>query len=206
MNRTDVQSPETRSNPEKNRTPEEILKEPYARILVPEEDGTYTAEILEFRGCFAEGDTPGEAVRDLENAATSWIEAAIGQGQKIPPPMTVHEFSGRINLRLPRSIHKQAARFAEKENVSLNQFFTSAIAAGVGAEAFYERLIQRLQSSIFSVHLTLMNPEFNCGLLYPGGPMRYESTESSESQAIEWDENEKSLPRFDSLAEASTDG
>ena len=35
-----------------------ILKLPYSRMLVPDETGGYTSEIMEFRGCFSEGDTP----------------------------------------------------------------------------------------------------------------------------------------------------
>ena len=42
------------------RTAKDYLKEPYSRVLVPESDGTYSADILEFPGCFAEGKTPNE--------------------------------------------------------------------------------------------------------------------------------------------------
>lgn len=165
-------------------TPQEILREPYARILVPEDDGTYSAEILEFHGCFGEGDTAAEAIKDLEDAAVCWIEATIEQGQEIPPPTAVHEFSGRVNLRLPRSIHKQAAKYAEKENVSLNQFFSSAIAASVGAEVFCERLVQRLQCNMPSISLTVVNAEFNYDFLLPaeqaGGSIQYKTLESSD--------------------------
>lgn len=122
----------------------DILKRPYARLLTPAEDGTYTAEILEFSGCCAEGDTAEEAIANLEEAAASWIEAAIEQGQDIPSPIAAHGHSGKISLRLAKSIHKQAARFAERDGISLNQFFTTAIAARVGAEEFYEHLVQRL--------------------------------------------------------------
>jgi len=122
----------------------DILKKPYARLLTPAEDGSYTAEILEFSGCYAEGDTAEEAIANLEEAAASWIEAALEQGQEIPSPIAAHGHSGKISLRLAKSIHKQAARFAERDGISLNQFFTTAIAARVGAEEFYEHLVQRL--------------------------------------------------------------
>lgn len=124
----------------------EYLKEPYSRVLVPESDGTYSADILEFPGCFAEGRTPDEAYANLEKVAESWIEAALGQGQEIPAPVEAHDFSGRIALRIPKSIHKQAAKFAEMDNTSLNQFFLTAVAARVGAEEFVERLSNRLEA------------------------------------------------------------
>ncbi|MFZ5452353.1 MAG: toxin-antitoxin system HicB family antitoxin [Thermodesulfobacteriota bacterium] len=128
-----------------NKTATDYLKEPYSRILIPV-DGTYSAKVLEFHGCFAQGNTPEEAYTNLEKAAESWIEVAISRGQEIPPPIASHDFSGRIALRIPRSIHKQAAKFAEMDDTSLNQFFLTAIAARVGAEEFYERLCSKLEA------------------------------------------------------------
>ena len=57
--------------------PEDYLKEPYSRVLLPEEDGRFSAEILEFPGCFAQGDNPGEAFDNLEMTAKSWIIGII---------------------------------------------------------------------------------------------------------------------------------
>jgi predicted RNase H-like HicB family nuclease len=131
------------------------LKQPYARILVPEEDGSYSAEILEFPGCHAEGDTPDEAIANLEGAAVSWIEAAVEQEQDIPDPLAVYGYSGKINLRIPRSLHRQAARFAQKEDVSLNQFFACAIAARVGAEDLCDRLVERIKGYLAPVVSTV---------------------------------------------------
>ena len=135
----------------KKRFTQNRLKKPYARVLIPEEDGTYSAELLEFPGCFADGDTPGDAIQNLEEAAVSWIEAASGQGQDIPEPLASRGYSGKISLRLPRSIHKKAARFAQKDDISLNQFFVGAVAARVGAEEFYDRLVDRLERRLLPV-------------------------------------------------------
>ena len=124
----------------------ELLKKPYARVLVPGEDGRYSAEFLEFPGCYACGNTPGEAIDNLEKAGESWIDATLEQKQEIPEPLASYGYSGKINLRLPKSIHKQAARFAQRDDVSLNQFFTSAIATRVGVEDFCDRLVKRLEA------------------------------------------------------------
>ena len=126
----------------------EILDKPYTRILIRNEDGSYTAQILEFPGCVAEGDTPDEAMSDLDKAASSWIEVAVKQNEAVPEPLTSYGYSGKINLRLPKSIHKQAARFAKRDDVSLNQFFASAIAARVGSEDMCERLANRIEERL----------------------------------------------------------
>lgn len=119
----------------------DILRLPYSRILRPDEHGGFTAEILEFRGCFSEGETPEEAYRNLEEAAFGWIRAALEQGSEIPPPSAAGGYSGRVALRLPKSLHAQAAEIAAREGVSLNQFIVSAVATRVGSL----QTIQQLQ-------------------------------------------------------------
>jgi predicted RNase H-like HicB family nuclease len=126
-----------------------ILRKPYTRILIPdEESGTFTAQIIEFPGCLAQGATPAEAYERLEAAAESWIEAALEMQQEIPSPASDVQFSGRFVLRLPRSLHRQVAQLAELEGTSLNQFIVGAIAEKVGALNFYRSLAQQLQASM----------------------------------------------------------
>lgn len=130
------------------KTPTEYLREPYSRVLVPDEGGGYSAEILEFPGCFAEGETADEAMQALEHAAESWIQAALDQGQDIPQPFLNQGYGGKVALRLPRSLHRRAAQFAERDGTSLNQFLVSAIAVRVGAEEFYSRLVAQLAEKL----------------------------------------------------------
>ncbi len=126
----------------------DYLKEPYARILIPEEGGGFSAEILEFPGCFSQGETADEAYRNLEDAAKSWIETCLEQGLEVPPPSANQGYGGKIALRLPRSLHRQAVRMAERDKTSLNQFIVTAIAARTGATDMYDRLLQRLEQRI----------------------------------------------------------
>jgi len=111
-----------------------LLKRPYLRILTPDaESGTYTAEILEFPGCVAEGSSPEEAYQWLEKSAVSWIKAAADLGQDIPRPLSAKGFGGRVALRLPKSLHRQVALAAIRDGVSLNQFLVAAVAEKIGA-------------------------------------------------------------------------
>lgn len=122
----------------------EILKRPYSRILIPEAEGGFSAEILEFPGCFAEGETAHEAVQNLEAAALSWVEAAQAQGLSIPEPTGAQEdASGRFVLRVPRALHQRAVRLARRDGVSLNQFVVAALAERVGGEDLVARLERR---------------------------------------------------------------
>lgn len=44
-------------------------------------------------------------------------------------------YSGKVNLRMPRSLHRDLARRAGEEGVSLNQFMVVALARAVGEES-----------------------------------------------------------------------
>lgn len=137
------------------KTPRNYLQQPYARIVIPVEPSGFHAEILEFPGCFAQGNTVEQAYTNLENAAESWIEVALAQGQEVPEPSSSLTFSGRIAFRLPRSIHRQAARMAERDGSSLNTYLVSAVAAKVGIEDFSSVLVQRIEQHLATTISTL---------------------------------------------------
>lgn len=144
-----------------SKTPEDYLKEPYSRVLVPEAEGGYSAEILEFPGCYSQGDTADDAIANLEAAALGWIEAAQAQGQGIPPPAVNQGFGGKVALRLPRGTHRAAARMAEQEGCSLNQFLVAAISEKIGAVNAHGEMFRRIEHTISQLEnrLTLQKAE-----------------------------------------------
>jgi len=178
--------------------PEEYLKEPYSRVLIPdEESGTYTATILEFPGCIAQGDTPQEAYEHLENAAKEWIEAALTLEQEIPSPSQSLSFGGRVLLRLPKSLHRQLASIAEREGISLNQFIVSALAEKVGAFNLYDNLIKKLDKKLFQVAMntavtTIIN---NYPAQSSSGNLINQPLEIKEVQSNAGDKNYRFFPQ-----------
>jgi predicted RNase H-like HicB family nuclease len=108
------------------------LTRPYTRLVVPEDDGTFRAEMLEFPGCIATGDTAAEAMSALEDTAMSWLASALAHKQSIPEPIDSHDFSGRLVVRFPRSLHKKATLIAELDGISLNQLIIASLAEYVG--------------------------------------------------------------------------
>ena len=118
----------------------ETLRKPYSRCLIPQEEGGFSAEILEFPGCFAEGETADETYRQLESAAEEWLIACLEKGDSIPPPLTNYEISGRFALRLPLDLYARAAKAAAKDGVSLNQFIVNAVAERVGIAGVLSRV------------------------------------------------------------------
>jgi len=127
-------------------TPEDFLTRPYTRVLIPDaESGTFAAMIPEFPGCISQGDSPDEAYTRLHDAALAWIEAAQDLDQPIPDPQEENSYSGKFALRMPASLHKDAAEAAERDGTSLNQFVVAAIAERIGANKLYALLSKKIE-------------------------------------------------------------
>jgi len=134
-------------------SPEEYLRRPYKRLLVPDPDsGGFSAMIEEFPGCITEGETPDEACSRLEIVAAGWIEAALELKQEIPEPQVENTFSGRFALRLPKSVHRDAATAADRDGTSLNQFILAAISERIGMKEARAEMKIELQKNIREIH------------------------------------------------------
>lgn len=124
-------------------TVDEVMKRPYSRILIPSEVGGYDAKVLEFPGCFAQGDTADEAMMELDEAMRLWLEEVIKADQPVPEPAEAAGYGGRVLFRLPKSWHKQCTALAEADGVSLNQWLLGAVGERMGAEGFSRKLVER---------------------------------------------------------------
>lgn len=102
----------------------------YTIRLKENEDGTFFAETEELPGCITEGDTKQEALKMLEDAKKAWLEAALNRKIPIPEPAP-DEFSGKLNLRLPKFLHRSLSYRAKQEGVSLNTLISSTLASAV---------------------------------------------------------------------------
>ena len=58
----------------------------HINIFYSEEDGGYIADIPDLAHCSAFGETPEQALAEVERAKQAWLEAAREAGKPIPPP------------------------------------------------------------------------------------------------------------------------
>jgi predicted RNase H-like HicB family nuclease len=91
----------------------------------------WTASVEELPGCTSHGKTSDEALAGIQSAMAKWIEVALAEGRDIPEPKSATSHSGRLLLRMPRTLHADLTRASEREGVSLNQFITDVLAAAV---------------------------------------------------------------------------
>ncbi|MER8435097.1 type II toxin-antitoxin system HicB family antitoxin [Mesorhizobium sp. M1312] len=54
--------------------------------LATEDGGGFSALVPDLPGCMSDGDTPEEAIANVQDAISSWIEAAHEVGRSIPRP------------------------------------------------------------------------------------------------------------------------
>ncbi|RPF42696.1 antitoxin HicB [Thermodesulfitimonas autotrophica] len=113
------------------KTLEYYLSLPYKIVLHPSPEGGYAVEIPELPGCISQGDTVEEAMAMIEDAKRAWIADALEHGEPVPEPIP-EEYSGRILLRTPKSLHRRLMERARAEGVSLNQYINYQLARVVG--------------------------------------------------------------------------
>src|SRR5258708_37097689 len=102
----------------------------YTMRLKKNSDGSFFAEIEELPGCKTEGDTEEEAIKMIQDAKKGWLEVGIERNLTIPEP-SPDEFSGKFNIRVPKSLHRKLAYRAKEEEVSLNTLITTTLATAV---------------------------------------------------------------------------
>ena len=136
---------------------EYFMQLPYKVDIYPEEDGTgYTATIPELPGCMTAADSIEELWESLSEAKRLWLELAIEEGDHIPEPAPAdeEEYSGKFVARLPRSLHRELATRADRENTSLNQLVVMLLSDSMGRwhetgdlRTGYARLLAKYQDA-----------------------------------------------------------
>jgi antitoxin HicB len=117
------------------------LKYPVTFEAAPE--GGYFVQIEDLPGCYSQGETVEEAMEMIEEARQLWLESAYEDGLDIPLPRGEREYSGKFNVRFPKSLHRRLDQMADREGVSLNQFLVSTLSRAVGVEETRRKKIAR---------------------------------------------------------------
>lgn len=97
---------------------------PYTRIIkeMNDESGHYFyGKILELDGCQSTGDTLTELYENLNESMEGYLEVKLENNLPVPIPESTENYSGKFNVRIPKSLHQRLAIQAKEEGVSLNQ-------------------------------------------------------------------------------------
>ena len=103
---------------------ESYTKLPYTRLVqeMNDESGHYFyGKILELDGCQSTGDTLDELYENLNEAMELYLEVKLENNLPIPVPERTEDYSGKFNVRIPKTLHQRLAIQAKEEGISLNQ-------------------------------------------------------------------------------------
>jgi predicted RNase H-like HicB family nuclease len=93
-----------------------------------EGDVLFEARVKELPDLVEYGESYEEAYDLAVDAIETAAEAFREKGRSFPPAMMpADDFSGRVTLRLPRSLHRNLSMAADDEGVSLNQHLVNIL-------------------------------------------------------------------------------
>ena len=94
----------------------------------------YEVEYPDFPYVVGAGDTPEEATREAQENLRLVLEDMVKDGESVPQPAVFDsskEPSGKITVRMTKSLHRALIRRSQEERMSLNSVVVDAISAYV---------------------------------------------------------------------------
>jgi len=123
---------------------------PYKTTIIPDPYGGFFARVEELSGCATQGETEEEALKNIQEAKELWLETAIRRGINIPEP-DLEEYSGKFVLRIPKSLHREIAKEAKKENISINQYLLYLISSNHILNQFKNQIEKREGELVYAI-------------------------------------------------------
>jgi antitoxin HicB len=131
---------------------------PYSILLHElEEEGKkyWIAEVPELPGCKSHGSSVEEAVKSVEEAKRDWILDSLKEGEIVPTPIERESYSGRMLVRMSRSLHRSLALIAESERLSLNQLIVTILAKEAGRLNVLNRVEDKVDNLLHKIDKVL---------------------------------------------------
>lgn len=100
-------------------------------VVWSEDDKAFIGRVDEFPSLAAHGSTQEKALRETRNVVQFVLEDLAATGESIPVPLSKRAFSGKLNVRMPKTLHRRLAAESEREGVSLNNWINTKLATPV---------------------------------------------------------------------------
>ena len=115
--------PNPRVKPQKNRA------EDYSYTVAwSDEDDAFVARVTEFPSLAAHGKSQEKALRELRGVVGYVLEDLAESREPIPEPLARRNYSGKLNLRMSKELHRRLALESTTQGVSLNALINTKLA------------------------------------------------------------------------------
>ncbi len=95
--------------------------EDYSYVVAwSDEDNAFVARVTEFPSLAAHGSSQEKALREVRSVVAFVLEDLAAEGEETPVPLGKRMYSGRLNLRMSKQLHRRLAAESAAEGVSLN--------------------------------------------------------------------------------------
>ncbi len=111
------------------RVPKHKAEDYLYSVVWSADDKAFIGRVLEFPSLAAHGNTQEQALREIRSVVRYALEDLAESREIAPEPLSKRAFSGTLNLRMPKHLHRQLAIEAAQEGVSLNQWINTKLAA-----------------------------------------------------------------------------
>jgi predicted RNase H-like HicB family nuclease len=92
----------------------------HSNLFYSEEDGGYIADIPDLKSCSAFGETPEEALHEVQLAKAAWLQTCRARKKTVPPP--------RYRPATYAAVPAQAARRSVRRDSAINSLNCSRAA------------------------------------------------------------------------------
>lgn len=134
------------------------MKYPFVVYLTQVDNHKFwIAESKSLKGCAGQGETPEEAIRELENNENEWLLAAKEYSIAIPevPVEPEAEYSGKFTVRVSPHVHRTASEMAKQQGISLNQYVNDAIVSQNAAISTTGYIIPKVKEAFNKISMVI---------------------------------------------------
>ncbi|MEU7997762.1 toxin-antitoxin system HicB family antitoxin [Micromonospora sp. NPDC049060] len=108
--------------------PPEVTHYTY-RVTWSAQDNEFVATCAEFPSLSWLASSQIEALQGLQNLLREVIADMEQQGEEVPEPFAERSYSGKFNVRVGESLHRELATHAAEDGLSLNQYVVRKLTA-----------------------------------------------------------------------------
>ncbi len=102
------------------------------RVTWSEEDGEYIGLCVEFPSLSWLAKEPEEALIGIRQVVAEVVTDLKKNGEPIPEPLAVKQYSGKFMVRIPPELHRRLALEAAKSGISLNRLASEKLSRSEG--------------------------------------------------------------------------